>query len=55
MWGRALSYKLIDMINHNTSKVILIDIGSSIDVLMGLNNTRVWVQLTKPKITALLS
>lgn len=53
--GRAMTYKLIDMIQHHSSNIILIDIGSSIDVLMGLNNTRAWVELTKPDIHSLLS
>lgn len=53
--GRALTYKLIDMIQDNSSNVLIIDIGSSIDVLMGLNNTRAWVEITKPDIHSLLS
>lgn len=52
--GRAMSYKLIDLIGSRSANVLLIDIGSSIDVLMGLRNTRAWVEYTNPDISSLL-
>ena len=42
--GRAMSHKFIH------KNMLIIDIGSSIDVLMGLRNTRAWVEMTNPNI-----
>jgi len=49
--GRAMSYKFIEEIKSKNKNVLIIDIGSSIDVLMGLRNTRAWVEMTNPDIT----
>ena len=48
--GRAMSYKFIEDIKSKNKNVLIIDIGSSIDVLMGLRNTRAWVEMTDPNI-----
>lgn len=48
--GRAMSYKFIEDIKTKNKNVLIIDIGSSIDVLMGLRNTRAWVEMTNPNM-----
>jgi hypothetical protein len=51
--GRAMTHMFIDSIRARDKKVLLLDIGSSIDYLMGQNNTRAWVELTRPDISTL--
>ena len=48
--GRAMSHQFIEDIRMKNRKVLIIDIGSSIDVLMGLRNTRAWVEMTDPNV-----
>jgi len=43
--GRAMSHYLYQYPN-----IFLLDIGSPIDALMGLKNTRAWVEMTNPNI-----
>lgn len=48
--GRSMSHNFIEEIKKQNKKVLIIDIGSSIDVLMGFKNTRAWVEMTNPDI-----
>lgn len=47
--GRAMSYKMLEVIDKHKKDVFLLDIGSSIDVLMGYN-TRAWIDILKPNV-----
>lgn len=51
--GRAMSYKFIEDIKSKNKNVLIIDIGSSIDVLMGQRDTRAWVEMTNPNMTSI--
>jgi cephalosporin hydroxylase len=48
--GRAMCHSLIESINKHNKKVLIIDIGSSIDILMGFTTTRAWIEMIKPDV-----
>ncbi len=48
--GRAMFHKLFESTKEQNKQILFIDIGSSIDILMG-QNTRAWIEMTKPNIS----
>jgi hypothetical protein len=47
--GRAMCHYFIESINKHKKDILIIDIGSSIDILMN-RNTRAWIEYTNPNI-----
>jgi hypothetical protein len=50
--GRAMCHSFIETIQKQRKNVLIIDIGSSIDILMNLD-TRAWITMTKPNVNRL--
>jgi hypothetical protein len=50
--GRAMCHRFIQLLNQYKLDAIIIDIGSSIDALMG-KNTRAWIEYTPDRVPEL--
>jgi hypothetical protein len=50
--GRAMIPEMEEILQKYTKEYFLLDIGSPIDILMGLNDTRAWIEMTRPNLEA---